>query len=198
MRTPLAAAAILSTLVTTGCFIPFLPSGPSTDRSSEAEADTPDLVEDTAEETPEPDGEDIEPDPEPEEDLPGIGDPVESGDFEFTLTEHDTAESAEGSRDTFTPQGEYVVLTLTVTNQANQPEFTEPGGIKLYDEGGREYNYDSDATIALSDGVHEQLNPDESGEFTMVYDLPDDADPAFITVASDRFSDTTPGAISLE
>ncbi|MGW5878074.1 DUF4352 domain-containing protein [Nocardiopsis terrae] len=125
-----------------------------------------------------------------EVDIPGVGDEVTAGDFAYTVTDHTTATEVTGSFDTFIADGRYVIVHITATNNGTEPDYFENHGITLYDTGGRQFDHDSDATIALDEGPSlGKMNPGETGEFTVAFDLPDDSDPERITVTNDLWSD---------
>ncbi|MGW5876468.1 DUF4352 domain-containing protein [Nocardiopsis terrae] len=126
-----------------------------------------------------------------DEDLAGIGDRVEVGDLAFTVTGvEDGLTEASGALDTYTAEGQYVAVSVTAENIGNEPTYFENTAQKLYDAEGREFGHDSDATIALDEGpMLGELNPAQSGDFTVVFDIPADAEVDRIEVSDDMFGD---------
>ncbi|GHC69823.1 hypothetical protein GCM10007079_00720 [Nocardiopsis terrae] len=126
-----------------------------------------------------------------DEDLAGIGDRVEVGGLAFTVTGvEDGLTEASGALDTYTAEGQYVAVSVTVENTGNEPTYFENTAQKLYDAEGREFGHDSDATIALDEGpMLGELNPAQSGDFTVVFDIPADAEVDRIEVSDDMFED---------
>lgn len=124
-----------------------------------------------------------------EEAAHGLNDTVEHNDLAFTVTGYeDGLTSASGSLGNFTPDGQYVAVYITAENVGSAGVYFESHGVQLYDTEDREFSHDSDATIAMDDGPFlGELNPAQSGDFTVVFDIPEDAEAQHVTVSGDMF-----------
>lgn len=125
----------------------------------------------------------------PDEDLVGLNERVEVGDMAFTVTGVEGGlTEASGALGTFSAGGQYVSVSITAENIGSEPTYFENNAQELYDTEGRQFGHDTDATIALDDGpMMGELNPGQSGDFTVVFDLPADAEFDHIEVSDDMF-----------
>jgi len=75
-----------------------------------------------------------------------------------------------------TASGEYVVFGLAVTNRTQKPQTTALLGYKLLDASGAEYTLDSNASLAVQDGLLEQngknLQPGLTQDGELAFDVP--------------------------
>lgn len=91
---------------------------------------------------------------------------------------------------TYSAGGRYVAVSITAENIGSEPTYFENTAQKLYDAEGRRFGHDTDATIALDEvPTLGELNPGQSGDFTVVFDIPDDAEFDHIEVSDDMFGD---------
>ncbi len=132
-----------------------------------------------------------EPAAEPAEDAAGIGDPVRDGKFEFTVTEVETGVSEVG--DEFLSeqaQGQFVLVHMTVSNIGDQAQMLSGGNQTLVDDQGREHSANGSAAIYLDDSETflNDINPGNSVEGIVVFDIPADAQPAAIELHDSMFS----------
>lgn len=128
-------------------------------------------------------------DDEPASDLPGLNERIEVGDLAVTVTGvEDGVTEASGVLGDYTADGQYVVVSVTAENIGNEPTYFENNGQKLYDADDRQFGHDTDATIAMDDGpMLGELNPGQSADFTVVFDIPADAEFDHIEVSDDLF-----------
>ena len=126
----------------------------------------------------------------PEEDTPGIGTPVRDGDFELTVTAVEPPVPAVGdSVLAETAQGEYVVVRLTVENIGDSQQLVDQSSQKLIDGQGRELSPDTGATFAVDpENAFTQVNPGNSVEVALVYDVPVGTTPASLELHDSPFS----------
>lgn len=142
----------------------------------------------------EPAAEDAEPaaeEPDPAADLPGIGEPVRDGMFEFTVTQVETGVTEVG--DEFLneqAQGQYVLVHITVTNIGDRAQSLFGDNQTLVDTEGREHSADSTAALYLdsADTFFSEINPGNSVGGVVVFDIPADAVPAAIELHDSMFS----------
>jgi hypothetical protein len=129
-----------------------------------------------------------------------IGEPVTVDDWEVTVVALGEPVEAVGP-DMFNTeaQGIFVPVQLKVTNNASQAEYFFADDFVLVDDQGREFSYSSDATIyGASDGavsLLDEINPGNSLEGTLYYDVPVDATIVAMQVSGGLF--TAPVTIAL-
>lgn len=121
----------------------------------------------------------------------GIGTPVRDGKFEFTVTGVEPGVASIGS-DVFgeTAQGQFLLVRMTVTNIGDEAQHFSGSNQELVDTEGRTHSADTSAAIYLddSDSFLNQINPGNSVEGTVVFDIPTDATPASIELHDSMFS----------
>jgi hypothetical protein len=121
----------------------------------------------------------------------GIGTPVRDGKFEFTVTQVETGVGHVGS-DAFgvDAQGQFVLLHLTVTNIGDEAQYFDGSSQKLHDTAGRTHSADTEAAIYLDDAnsLLNQINPGNTAEGVVVFDVPTDAVPATAELHDSPFS----------
>ncbi|WP_251149785.1 DUF4352 domain-containing protein [Cellulosimicrobium sp. Marseille-Q4280] len=122
---------------------------------------------------------------------PGIGTAVRDGKFEFTVTSVETGVPSVG--DEFLSeqaQGQYVLVHMTVTNIGDEAQMFDGSSQELTDTVGRTHSSDGSAAIYLGDANSflTDINPGNSVEGTVVFDIPADAVPASIDLHDSFFS----------
>lgn len=137
----------------------------------------------------EPEADEPEEAEEPAESAPGVGDTVSTGNFDVTITsvdaevglignEHFNAEAA----------GQFVLVHVSVTNTGNEAEHFRASEHKLIDEQDRQHSESSDAwyydgeTFAFT-----EVNPGNTVEGALIYDIPADSVPTAIDLGNDEF-----------
>ncbi|WP_166825924.1 DUF4352 domain-containing protein [Brevibacterium limosum] len=130
----------------------------------------------------------------------GIGDTVAADDWEITVAKVEDGVSQVG--DEFLnaqAQGQFVQIDLSVKNTGSDPNFFFEDDIKLGDDSGNTYSADSEAGIYAAENnilFLEEINPGNTAEGVLVFDVPEDVDPNKLTFAGGLFSD--PVEISLK
>lgn len=119
----------------------------------------------------------------------GLGEAFTSGPFQYTVTEVTTGlESVGDSFSKHPAQGGFVRLDVTVTNVGSQPEvFDGDFLIRVVDTDGREFSADSQANIIGNEdsaGWLTEVNPGNTVQAGVFFDLPDGADPDKALVAA--------------
>lgn len=119
----------------------------------------------------------------PEETVPGIGTAVRDGKFEFTVTAVEPGVASVGDELlSVDAQGQFVLVHVTVTNVGDAAQMFDASSQKLFDAQGREHSADSTAGIYLGDANSflNDINPGNSIQGVVVFDVPADAVPASI------------------
>ncbi|WP_418275547.1 DUF4352 domain-containing protein [Isoptericola jiangsuensis] len=133
-----------------------------------------------------------EPEAEPEPaDLPTIGEPARDGKFEFTVTE--VEDGVETVGDDFLnkeAQGQFVLVHMSVENIGDEAQYFDGGSQELVDTEGRTHSADSEAAIYLDDSNSflNEINPGNTVEGVVVFDLPKKATPATLQLHDSMFS----------
>jgi hypothetical protein len=111
---------------------------------------------------------------------PRIGDKVRDGKFQFVVTKISHAKSvgdtSVGLGDT--AQGEYLILSLKVTNIGNEGQTLDDAAQYVYDSAGRKYTASSAADIDLSgpngsgSTWFQDINPGNTVHGKIAFDMP--------------------------
>lgn len=113
---------------------------------------------------------------EPEAETAGIGQPVRDGTFEFTVTGVEHRDSVGDPYLTQQAQGQYVVVTVQVSNIGDQQGSFTDSDQYLLDANNRQYSADSVAGTSISgnDVLYNPINPGNNVEGQLVFDVPPD------------------------
>jgi len=119
--------------------------------------------------------------------------PVRDGKFEFVVksVQPGLAEVGDNPFLAKKAQGQFVIVTLSVQNVGDKPQSFSPSDQKLTDAQGRSFESDSAAQIALGGSdipVWDNINPGNTVDVKIVYDMPADATPASIALHDSMFS----------
>lgn len=130
--------------------------------------------------------------PEPEKSAPGIGEEVRDGKFGFVVTGVETGVTTLGDNPYLQKDalGQFVLVSVTVTNVSNKAQSYFGSNQKLIDAQGREFENDAMAAINLESdtAIGGDINPGLSKNITIVFDIPQDAVPATLEVHDSMFS----------
>ncbi|KXO89442.1 DUF4352 domain-containing protein [Tsukamurella pseudospumae] len=123
----------------------------------------------------------------------GLNTAVRDGKFEFVVTgvEAGLAEVGDNPYLAKKAQGQFVVVSMTVKNIGTKPQSFSPSSQKLKDAQGRTFESDSMAQIALGDSdvpVWDNINPGNTVQVKVVFDMPKDASAASIELHDSMFS----------
>jgi len=120
----------------------------------------------------------------------GIGTPVRDGKFEFTVTAVDPGKSTIGTGSiSKTAQGQFVLVHVTVRNIGNQQQSFDQSSQKMIDQQGRQLSPDTTAGVYVDpNNFLAQINPGNSVEGLLVYDIPKDAVPTKLQLHDSPFS----------
>jgi hypothetical protein len=122
----------------------------------------------------------------------GIGDQVQDGSFTFTVTDVQTGVQALGESFLRTEaQGEFVLVHVTVTNVGADSTTFMGANQTLLDTQGREFTADSSAAVMNvpdSASFFTPINPGNSVDGVLVFDVPEGLSPAAIELHESMFS----------
>ncbi|HLS39845.1 MAG TPA: DUF4352 domain-containing protein [Ornithinicoccus sp.] len=121
---------------------------------------------------------------------PGLGTPVRDGKFEFVVTEVETGLTSIGEGITREePQGQFVLVHLSVTNIGDEAQSFFDGNQKLVDDRGRTHETSSAAMwLEDNDLWVNDINPGNTVEGVLLFDIPEDATPAQLELHDSAFS----------
>lgn len=122
-----------------------------------------------------------------------IGQPANDGKFEFTIKSVECGKTSVGSNQylTKTAQGQYCLLSVTVKNIGDQAQSLVSSNQYLLNASGQKYSADDMATIYNApNGTswYNDINPGNSVEGAIVFDLPKDQTPATAELHDSAFS----------
>lgn len=123
----------------------------------------------------------------------GLNTPVRDGKFEFVVTGVQTGLAEVGDNPYLAKkaQGQFVIVAMTVKNIGTKPQDFSPSSQKVKDAQGRSFESDSMAQIALGDSdvpVWDNINPGNTVQIKVVFDMPKDAAPATVELHDSMFS----------
>jgi hypothetical protein len=151
--------------------------------SSTGAADAPAVADDAAP------VEEVAPEPEPA--MPGIGQPAADGDFSFVVSGVDCSLTQIGDQYfNTTAQGQFCVVDMAVTNIGDSPGSFFGDNAKLFNAEGQEFSADTEAAIYLADAdsLFEEINPGNTLNSKVVFDVPAGTTPAAIELHDSAFS----------
>lgn len=122
-----------------------------------------------------------------------IGEAVRDGKFEFVVKNIECGKSSVGPDQYLTKnaQGQFCLLTLNVKNIGDKQQYFSEGDQKLLNSAGQQYSPDSTATLYHSnnsDVFLAQINPGNSVEGVLVFDIPKDQTPTTAELHDSSFS----------
>jgi hypothetical protein len=115
---------------------------------------------------------------------------VRDGKFEFRVLSMARAAQAGDLSNQFMivdAQGEFIILTLSVTNIGDQAQSYFGTNQKLVDASGREYEANSAADMWANEGTGD-INPGNSIQVQAAFDVPPGTQPAELEVHDSMFS----------
>jgi hypothetical protein len=119
-----------------------------------------------------------------------LGTPVRDGKFEFTVRSIEPGPPIIGTEDFGQkPQGEFLLVNVKVENIGNEPQSFFGDNQYLY-VGERKYSADTEAAIYLEDSssLFEEINPGNSLEGVIVFDVPKGSKPTKLELHDSAFS----------
>ncbi|MGY1663110.1 DUF4352 domain-containing protein [Geodermatophilus sp. SYSU D00705] len=136
-------------------------------------------------------GDVVPPQAAPDPATPGLGEPAADGDFRFVVTGVECgATTLGGSYLNTTAQGQFCIVDLSVTNIGDEAHgFSGSDAILLNDQG-QEFSADPSASIYLEDSssLYEEINPGNTLNSRVVFDVPPGMAPTAIELHDSMFS----------
>ena len=124
--------------------------------------------------------------------MPGLGEAAVDGKFSFTVNSVKCGiESVGDEYVSKEPQGQFCQVALTIENVGKEPQTMFADNQKLFDSEDREFSPDTSAMIYMKDGADtwlKEINPGNSLEGNLLFDLPAGATPATIELHDSAFS----------
>ena len=122
-----------------------------------------------------------------------VGQPANDGKFEFTVKSVECGKASVGSNQylTKTAQGQYCLLNVSVKNIGDQAQSLVSSNQYLLNSSGQKYSADDTATLYNApNGTswYNDINPGNSVEGAIVFDLPKDQTPATAELHDSAFS----------
>lgn len=127
----------------------------------------------------------------PEDSTFGLGQPAPDGDFSFVVSGVDCSLTEIGNEYIGTKaQGQFCVVSVAVTNIGDEAGSFFGDNSKLLNAEGQEFSADSEAAIYLeeSDSLFEEINPGNTLNSKIVFDVPAGTVPTAIELHDSAFS----------
>ena len=127
----------------------------------------------------------------PEPSNPGIGQPAADGKFSFVVSGVDCSLTEIGSQSFGTKaQGQFCVVSVAVTNIGDKAQSFFGDNASLFNAAGQEFSADSEAAIYLEDSssLYEEINPGNTLNSKVVFDVPAGTTPTSIELHDSAFS----------
>jgi hypothetical protein len=132
---------------------------------------------------------DAAPAEKPADTTPGLNSAVRDGKFEFTVTQVEPGVKSVGSHYSHsTAQGQFVLVHVTVRNIGDRPQRFSDDNQKLLNASGQQFSSDSTAAGRLDADTWVEINPGNSIDTIVVFDIPADMVPAAIQLHDSAFS----------
>lgn len=123
----------------------------------------------------------------------GIGQPAKDGKFEFTVSGIECGKASVGTNQYLTKQaqGQFCLLSIAVTNTGDEAQTFDSSNVFLFDASNAKFSADSGASLyANPEGSTflTQINPGNSVNGVVVFDLPKDKTPTTAELHDSLFS----------
>lgn len=121
----------------------------------------------------------------------GLNEAVDAGDLQYTVTKVQPGVSKVGDQYlNQEPQGQYVLVSVSVKNTGKSSTTFDSSLVKLYDKDATQYSTDTTAEIYAnkqSSTFLEQINPGNTVKGVLVFDIPKDVQPTQLGVRGGLF-----------
>lgn len=126
-------------------------------------------------------------------DAAGLNDAVRDGKFEFTVKNVDCGKTQIGDATFGTAaQGQFCLVNLKVENIGSEAQSMFGDNQVLFDQEGRQFSADTEAAMYMGDKAQtlwEEINPGNSINGVVVFDVPKNAVPTSIELHDSMFSE---------
>jgi hypothetical protein len=122
---------------------------------------------------------------------PGIGEPAADGKFNFVVNGVDCSATQLGDQYFgTTAQGQFCIVDVTITNIGNKAQSFFGDNATLFNAAGQEFSADTEAAIYLPDSssLYEEINPGNTLNSKVVFDVPAGTAPTSIELHDSAFS----------
>ncbi|MGZ4438330.1 MAG: DUF4352 domain-containing protein [Nocardioides sp.] len=123
----------------------------------------------------------------------GLGDPVRDGKFEFTVKNVSCGKQKIGPAGFGTKaQGQFCLVAMKVENIGKESQTMFGDNQLMFDEQGRKFSADTEAAVYMGDRAQtlfEEINPGNSINGIVIFDVPKNARPASLELHDSAFSD---------
>ena len=121
-----------------------------------------------------------------------VGDKVTLKGTSYKVTKVRTAKTVGNSFTKETANGQFVIVTVSLTNRKDEPATIMSENLKLVGGNGKRYTTSDDALFSVDDAlVFEEIQPDNGEKGQLVYDLPAKAVNGATLRVEDLWSDST-------
>lgn len=172
----------------------FVPKGGNADDAGEPAANEPAATESEAPAADEPATEE-EPAAEEAPTATALGTAAIAGDLEITVTQVETGVAQVGEEIAGTllgekAQGQFVLVHLSVKNVTDSPASFSSFNAKLLDDQNREFSANEAASLYIEgNSLFEEINPGNTLQGVIVFDIPADATPSTFEYESGLFAE---------
>ena len=131
------------------------------------------------------------PEPEPEEATFGIGEPVEAGDFSYTVNGLECGVDNIGGEYGEDAQGQFCLVDMSVENISDSANTFFSQNVVMLNEARQEYSADDVAGVYVegNDAFLSQINPGNTLEGVVVFDIPADQTPTSLQLSGGFFGE---------
>ncbi|WP_369253320.1 DUF4352 domain-containing protein [Geodermatophilus amargosae] len=121
----------------------------------------------------------------------GIGQPAADGDFQFVVNGVDCSQTQIGDQYLSTQaQGQFCIVDLTISNIGSEAQSFFGDNATLFNAQGQKFSADTEATFYLdnADSLYEEVNPGNTLNSKVVFDVPAGMVPSSIELHDSAFS----------
>jgi hypothetical protein len=132
-----------------------------------------------------------------------LGTTAKAADFEITVTQVEKGVPQVGDVVGGTllgekAQGQFVLVHVTVKNVSNDPSYFMDSDLPMYDDQNRKFSADDSASLYIDNNstLFNEINPGNTLQGVVVYDIPTDASPTHLEYTGSLFGSGTQFALN--